>query len=183
MKQNIAETVDVPQGVTVTIENGMVKAKGPKGEVARRMSASGVVIKADGQKVSFTAKKATKREKSMLYTFIAHLNNMVKGVQEPWVYKLKICSGHFPMNVSVAGVNFAVKNFLGEKVPRTCTLPQGVDVKVAGQEITVTSVDLERAGQVAGMLELLTFKPNKDQRTFQDGIYITVKPKKGALAE
>jgi large subunit ribosomal protein L6 len=87
------------------------------------------------------------------------------------------------MNVSVAGVNFAVKNFLGEKVPRTCTLPQGVDVKVAGQEITVTSVDLERAGQVAGMLELLTFKPNKDQRTFQDGIYITVKPKKGALAE
>jgi large subunit ribosomal protein L6 len=183
MKQNIAETIDVPQGVTVTIDNGMLKAKGPKGEIARKMSSAGVVIKVEGQKVSFAAKKATKREKSMLYTFIAHLKNMMRGVQEPWVYKLKICSGHFPMNVAVAGAAFSVKNFLGEKVPRTCKIPQGVDVKVAGQEITVTSVDIERAGQVAGMLELLTFKPNKDQRTFQDGIYITVKPKKGALAE
>ena len=163
----------------MSVEGGTVKVKGPKGEVARRMLAHGVTIKSEGTALKLDTKKATKREKKMLYTYRAHIRNMIRGVQQPWVYKLKICSGHFPMTVAVAGNKFAIKNFLGEKVPRECSLPAGVDVKVAGQEITVTSVDRELAGQAAGLLELLTFKPNKDQRTFQDGIYITEKPGKG----
>lgn len=178
MKLNYDEALELPQGVAVTADHGNIKVKGPKGESARRMFAPGVSITAEGQKVNFTAKKATKREKKMLYTFMAHLKNMVRGVQQPWVYKLKLCSGHFPMTITISGAKFALKNFLGEKVPRECTIPQGVEVKVAGQEITVTSIDRELAGQTAGMLELLTFKSNKDQRTFQDGIYITEKPAK-----
>ena len=176
MKLDFDETLELPAGVTVTADHGNIAVKGPKGEVARRMVAAGVAIKAEGTKVTFTAKKATKREKKMLFTFRAHVKNMVRGVQQPWVYKLKICSGHFPMTVAVTGQMLSIKNFLGEKVPRTCTFKQGVDVKVAGQDITVSSVDREIAGQTAGMIELLTFKPNKDQRTFQDGIYITEKP-------
>jgi large subunit ribosomal protein L6 len=178
MKLNYDETVEIPQGVTVTLEGFTVKVKGPKGELARVMRVPGVTLKIQGQQVAFAAKKATKREKRTLYTNLAHLRNMIRGVQTPWVYKLKICSGHFPMTATLAGQNFSIKNFLGEKVPRTCTFPQGVEVKLAGQEITVTSVNRELAGQVAGRLELLTFKPNKDQRTFQDGIYITEKPAK-----
>ena len=178
MKTTIEETLDAPQGVTVTIDHGNVRVKGPKGEIARRMVAPGVLMAAEGQKVTMKSKKATKREKKMLYTFLAHLRNMVRGVQQPWVYKLKVCSGHFPMTVTIAGSKFAIKNFLGEKVPRECTLPQGAEVKVAGQDITVSSADREIAGQTASLLELLTFKPNKDQRTFQDGIYITEKPQR-----
>lgn len=178
MHLTIEETLELPQGVTVVLESGGLRVKGPKGEVVRRMVARGVAMKVDGQKLVFKATKATKREKAMLYTFVAHVKNMVRGVQQPWVYTLKVCSGHFPMTVAVTGATFAIKNFLGEKVPRTCAVPQGVEVKVAGQEITVTSVDRELAGQAAGRLELLTFKPNKDQRTFQDGIYITQKPEK-----
>lgn len=176
MKINYNETIELPQGVTVTADHGNIKVKGPKGESARRMFAPGVSITAEGQKVAFEAKKATKREKKMLYTFMAHLKNMIRGVQQPWVYKLKICSGHFPMTTAISGSRFALKNFLGEKVPRECTIPQGVEVKITGQEITVTSVDRELAGQTAGLLELLTFKSNKDQRTFQDGMYIIEKP-------
>lgn len=178
MKTNFEEILEAPQGVTVTVDHGNVLVKGPKGEVARRMYAPGVSISAEGQRVVFKAKKATKREKKMLYTFFAHLRNMVRGVQNPWVYKLKLCAGHFPMTAAVTAGKFALKNFLGEKTPRECAIPQGVDVKIAGQEITVTAVDRELAGQTAGLLELLTFKPKKDQRVFQDGIYITEKPGK-----
>jgi large subunit ribosomal protein L6 len=179
MRLSIEETLELPQGVSVSIANGQVLVKGPKGEVARQMNALGLKMTAEQNKVTCKAKKATKREKKMLYTFLAHLKNMVRGVQQPWVYKLKVCSGHFPMTAAVSGATFALKNFLGEKVPRQCSLPQGVDVKIAGQEITVTSSDIERAGQTAGLLELLTFKSNKDQRAFQDGIYIIEKPKNG----
>lgn len=176
MKTVIEEVFELPHGVSASIENGVVRVKGAKGEVLRKMFAPGVSIKVDGQKVVFRSAKATRREKKMLYTFLAHLRNMVRGVQQPWVYKLKICSGHFPMTVTVAGNKFSIKNFLGEKVPRECIIPQGAEVKVAGQEITVSSVDRELAGRTAGLLEMLTFKPGKDQRTFQDGIYITEKP-------
>jgi large subunit ribosomal protein L6 len=180
MKLNFEEVFEVPQGVTVSVDHGDVKVKGPKGEMARRLYSPGVSITADAQKVTFKAKKATKREKKMLFTFFAHLKNMVHGVQQPWVYKLKICSGHFPMTVALSGNKFSLKNFLGEKVPRECVIPATVEVKIAGQEITVTSVNRELAGQTSGLLELLTFKPNKDQRRFQDGIYITQKPGKEA---
>jgi large subunit ribosomal protein L6 len=178
MKIDYDETIELPQGVAVTVDHGNIKVKGPKGESARRLVSPGVSIAAEGQKLMLKAKKATKREKKMLYTFMAHLKNMIRGVQQPWVYQLKLCSGHFPMTITVSGAKFSLKNFLGEKIPRECTIPQGVDVKVAGQEITVTSIDRELAGQTAGRLELLTFKANKDQRTFQDGIYITEKPAK-----
>jgi large subunit ribosomal protein L6 len=178
MKMDIDETLELPQETSVSIENENVKVRGPKGEVAKKMLSRGFSVKTEGTKVVFTSKKAGKREKKMLYTYMAHLKNLIRGVQQPWVYKLKVCSGHFPMTVTVAGGKFAIKNFLGEKVPRECTLPAGADVKITGQEITVISVDRELAGRIAGRLELLTFKPNKDQRTFQDGIYIIEKPSK-----
>jgi len=179
MKLDFEEVIELPEGVTVTVEHGDIRVKGPKGEISRRMSAPGVSISANGQKVTLKAKKATKREKKMLYTFLAHIRNMIRGVQQQWVYNLKICAGHFPMTATLTGNKFVLKNFLGEKKPRECIIPAGVEVKVAGQEITISSVNRELAGQTAGLLELLTFKPYKDQRTFQDGIYITQKPGKG----
>ncbi len=178
MKIDYEAVFEVPQGVTVAVDHGNVLVKGPKGELARRMYAPGVSVTVEGQRVVFKAKKATKREKRMLYTFLAHLKNMVRGVQQPWVYRLKLCAGHFPMTAAIVANKFVLKNFLGEKTPRECAIPKGVDVKIAGQEITVTAVDRELAGQTAGLLELLTFKPKKDQRIFQDGIYITEKPGK-----
>jgi large subunit ribosomal protein L6 len=100
---------------------------------------------------------------------------MIKGATEGHVYKLKVCSGHFPMNVAVAGKDFVVKNFLGEKKPRQVAIKEGVDVKVEGEIVTVESCDKELAGQTAADIETLTRITNRDLRIFQDGIYITEK--------
>ena len=100
---------------------------------------------------------------------------MIKGVQKPYVYTLKICSGHFPMNVSVSGEKFIVKNFLGEKTPRILNVKPGVSVKVEGDHITVESADKGLASQVSADIEQLTRRPGFDTRVFQDGCYIIVK--------
>jgi large subunit ribosomal protein L6 len=100
---------------------------------------------------------------------------MLKGVQEPFVYKLKACSSHFPMTVSVTGNKLSIKNFLGEKTPREVTFKPGVKVTVAGDQITVESADLELAGDAASKIELATFISERDRRVFQDGIYMTHK--------
>ncbi|MBI2666293.1 50S ribosomal protein L6 [Candidatus Woesearchaeota archaeon] len=111
----------------------------------------------------------------MMSTFAAHMKNSIKGTQEQYEYKLKICSGHFPMNISVSGREFVIKNFLGETVPRKITLLQGADVKINGTEIVVKSADKEIAGQTAASIEQLCRITNRDIRIFQDGCYITQK--------
>ncbi|RLE47627.1 50S ribosomal protein L6, partial [Candidatus Woesearchaeota archaeon] len=116
--------------------------------------------------------KATKREKKMLKTYVAHVGNLFKGVVNAFHYRLKICSSHFPMNVSVNNNKLTIKNFLGEKSPRVLDIKAGVDVKVNGDVIDVSSCDKELAGNVASDIELLTKKTGKDVRIFQDGIYI-----------
>ena len=120
----------------------------------------------------FESKKATQREKKVIKTHLAHLKNMITGVKEGTSYKLKICSGHFPMSVSVKGNVFEIKNFIGETVPRTLALPEGVTVKIEGQFITVEGIDKELTGQTAALIEKLTRRPGFDKRVFQDGIFI-----------
>lgn len=174
MKSDLRETVDLPEGVSATSDNGIITVKGPKGEVVKAMKHPKVKIEVDGH-VIFSAEKATKREKTQIFTYRAHLRNMIAGVQEPYVYKVKICSGHFPMNVAINNGELQVKNFLGEKVPRVVKLKQGGDVKIDGEIITITSCDKEIAGQIAADFEQLTRVTNRDRRIFQDGLYIIEK--------
>lgn len=114
----------------------------------------------------------------IMKSFKAHINNLLKGVVEPYSYTLKICSGHFPMTVSVNKNQLIVKNLLGEKIPRVLDLKEGVTVKVEGENIIVESTDKEKAGQCAASIEQLTRRTGYDTRVFQDGCWITIKDKK-----
>jgi len=111
-KLNISDKLEVPEGVTVTLEAPLVKVVGPEGTLERRMSHPMIKITLNDKEINLELKKGTKREKMMLKTFKAHLRNMMKGATEKYVYKLKICSGHFPMNVSKEGNKLIVNNFL-----------------------------------------------------------------------
>ncbi len=171
--------VKIPQGVTLDINEGVFTIKGPKGEITRAFIFPKITItkeKTDGSDaVVFFVKKPTKREKAAMFTTEAHLKNMFKGVLEGVIYKLKICSGHFPMKVTLKGDVLEVKNYMGETVPRTIKIKKGADVKIAEPEITVTGCNKELVSQTAASIESMTRRANFDRRIFQDGIYITNK--------
>ncbi len=169
------ESVEMPSGTFPSVGGDEVTVKGPKGEVRRVFKNPKIKIYVKDNELFFESENATKREKTVMGSYTAHIRNIVRGVNEKHIYKLKICSGHFPMNVSVSGKNFVIKNFLGEKVPRTLTLKEGVDVKVQGNEVLVESSDKELAGLTAADIEQLTRRTGYDRRIFQDGIYIFVK--------
>ncbi len=169
----IEESVELPQGVTASTSNSTLTLKGPKGEASRNLYSEKAEVLAEDGKITIKAKRSTKKEKKVAGTFRAHINNMIKGVVEGHHYTLKVCSGHFPMNVSVSGREFIVKNFLGEKTARKISLPAGVTVKVNGSDIDVEGTDKDITGTVAAAIENLTKRPNFDRRIFQDGIILT----------
>lgn len=175
--KTITLKLSIPPGVTVTVTPQLYKVqmKGPKGEVSRQFQDKAVHLDVQDSVLSISAAQATKREKTRLGSIESHLRNMIKGVTQGHVYRMKICSGHFPMNAAVSGLDFSIKNFLGEKYPRVLRIRDGVMVKVNGQDVTVEGVSLEQVSQCAADIERLTIIQNRDRRIFQDGIYIVDK--------
>ncbi|PIN75890.1 50S ribosomal protein L6 [Candidatus Woesearchaeota archaeon CG10_big_fil_rev_8_21_14_0_10_37_12] len=175
MKEDITEIIQVPSEVTATITNQEVNVKGKEGELSYMLNTPKIKAALANGTITLSVKQATKREKRTINAIRAHIRNMINGVQKPYTYKLKICSGHFPMNVSINENTLFIKNFLGEKSPRTTTIHDGKSVKIEGDQITVQNPSKELAGKIASNIELLTNKGKRDTRTFQDGIYITEK--------
>lgn len=178
MKQDLTEKVRLPERVSAKLEINSVEVTGEKGTVKKIFSSQSIKFDTKDNQIILFCKGATKREKKNIKTYVAHLKNMIEGVQSPHIYKLKVCSGHFPMNVTFKNDELSVKNFLGEKTPRTFKVPSTVSLKLDGEIITIESADIEAAGQCAASIEQLMRITNRDRRRFQDGIYITHKPGK-----
>lgn len=173
--RKVIREIILPENVTVSVNDKLLVIKGLKGELSRSLGRHRIKIKIESNKILLESERDTKTNKKIVGSLTAHIKNMMTGIQQGHSYVLKICSGHFPMNASVSGNKFIVKNFLGEKVPRTLQLKEGATVKIEGDLIHVTSPSKETAGQVSADIEQLTRRPGYDTRIFQDGIYITNK--------
>ncbi len=173
--QPIKTSVTLLDGVTAKLEGSDIIMKGKKGEVKRSFESAQVKITVDDGKINLSAPRDNRNFRAMVNTFVAHLGNMQKGAMEGHVYVLRICSGHFPMNVAVSKDELIIKNYVGERVARTMKIPQGIKVTIAGRDITLESTSKELAGKVASDIEQLTRRSNFDRRVFQDGIFIVSK--------
>ncbi|GBE20448.1 MAG TPA: 50S ribosomal protein L6 [Candidatus Pacearchaeota archaeon] len=172
MKKELFQEIEIPEGIEANIEETEITIKGPEGENKRRFNLHKLVFEKKDNKIIIGSKKATKNEKKIMNTVKAHIENMIKGVQKKFEYKLKICFSHFPFNVKIDGRDVIIKNFLGEKVDRKLKTPEDVEIKMDKEIISILSTDKELAGQTAADLEKITKIRMRDKRIFQDGIYI-----------
>ncbi len=175
MKREIFQTIDIPEGVNVTIDGGMFNVEGPEGKNWRKFNIRNLEFNKKGNQIIIGSKKATKKEKKRINTTKAHVENLIKGVQEKFEYQLKICYSHFPMNVEVKEGEVVVKNFFGGKIDRKTKVIEGIEIEINKEMITVKSTNKELAGQMAADLERITKIRKKDRRVFQDGIFIVNK--------
>ena len=172
MKKEIIKEIEIPEGVEAVLEGNLLKTKGPEGENSREFNLKKIKLQIKDKKIILHHKKATKKEKKIINTSAAHIENMLKGVKEKFEYTLKICPGHFPFTVEIKEGEAIIKNFLGEKTERKAQIPKNVEVEMKKEIITIKSTDKELAGQASANLESATKIRKKDQRIFQDGIYI-----------
>jgi large subunit ribosomal protein L6 len=113
-----------------------------------------------------------RKERALMGTFKAHINNMIKGVTEGFEYKMKTVYSHFPIKTNVEGDFFIIHNFLGERSPRKAKILDQVKVEVNGDNVTVTGIDKEKVGQTVANIERATKVTRRDIRVFQDGVYL-----------
>lgn len=175
MKKELFQEIEIPEGIEANLDGTELTIKGPEGESKREFKIGKLDMEKKDNKIVIGKKVSTKTEKRLMNTLAAHIRNMIKGVQEKFEYKLKVCFSHFPMTVDVQEKEATIKNFLGEKIPRKVKIVPGVKVDVNKQDITITSHNKELAGQVAANFEMATKVGNRDRRVFQDGIFITSK--------
>jgi len=175
MKKKIYQKIGIPEEVVADIAGNTLRIKGPQGEIERTFQLNRLNFEKRDREIIIGSENATKKEKKMINTTVAHIKNMIKGVREKFEYNLKICFNHFPINVEIKGNEALIKNFLGEKTPRKVKIPENVDVKVDRDIMTITSHNKELAGQTAANFENATRIKMKDRRVFQDGIFIIKK--------
>ncbi len=167
----LKEEIPIPEGVDVTINNEVV-VTGPQGELKRKFKSRNIKITRDNDKIILEAPFPKKRDKAMLGTIKSHINNMIIGLTDGFIYKMKIVYAHFPMTVKVTDGKVIIDNFLGERYHRTAKILGKTKVTVKGDEVLVEGINKEEVGQTMANIEQATKIKGKDPRVFQDGIYL-----------
>ena len=136
----------IPAGVTVTIDpENVITIKGPKGTLARKLSADMNIAQEDGQ-IVVKRPKDLKRFKAMHGLTRTLINNMVVGVTEGYTKKLEIIGTGYR---AAKNGNKLTLN-LGYSHPVEMIDPDGITSEVEGTtKITITGIDKEKVGQYA----------------------------------
>jgi len=166
------EEIEIPEGVRISVAGNTVEVSGEKGTIRREFNFPSIKITIEGNKVIIKTDSSRRREKAAFGTVKAHIKNMIKGVKEGFVYKLKVVYSHFPITVKVEGKKVMIHNFLGERSPRVAEIFGDAEVEVRGDEILVRGINKDEVAQTALRIEQATGVRGMDRRVFQDGCYI-----------
>jgi large subunit ribosomal protein L6 len=168
----IEKTIDIPVGLSLSIDGRKVTVVGEKGSVERDFSHTKLNLDKEDDTLRIWVVNPRKRESSLVNTISAHVRNMMKGVTEGFTYKMKIVFVHFPMTVRVQGRKFVIQNFIGERKNRETDIVGDVKVRVDGDDVIIEGVDIEEVAQTAANIQQACKIRRKDLRKFIDGIYV-----------
>jgi len=136
--------VSLPKGVSVSVTETTMAAKGPKGQLSRAIP-SHVTIEVGSDAVVIKRVNDSKPARARHGLTRALLQNMVTGVSEGFERKLEIVGVGYK-----AAVNGRILEMhLGYSHSIQFALPDGVDAAVKGTNISLTGIDKEVLGQAA----------------------------------
>jgi len=149
--------ITIPSGVDVKINNGIVTAKGPKGEQSFGLSPGIELVENEGTlnvQITQTQEKVSKHIRSMSGTTRAMINNLITGVSTGFEKKLTVVGVGYRAQAQGKKLNLS----LGFSHPIVYDLPEGVSVETPSQtEIVLSGADKQVIGQAAA--EIRAFRP------------------------
>lgn len=140
--------VILTEGVSFTLDNGVAKISGPKGNLSFAIP-EGIDTKSSEGKLLFTLKnKDAVNKKPLLGLTRATLANMVTGVSKGFEKKLELSGVGYRAAVSGSELSLS----LGFSHPVKVTAPQGITFAVAENTIIVSGIDKYLVGNTAARI-------------------------------
>jgi large subunit ribosomal protein L6 len=172
--------VAVPNGVNVTLGDGEVSVKGPKGELHQHILSQVVAVKMEDGKVVVERKGDAKPHRSAHGLTRTLISNMVEGVSKGFRKSLEIQGVGYRVAKSGEKLNLS----LGYSHPVVFEAPSGITLSVEGQnKIHVDGIDKQQVGQVAAKIrDLRPPEPYKGKGIRYEGEVIRKKLGKAGKA-
>ena len=140
--------LNIPTGVTVTVDGNLITVKGSKGELTYTKN-SDIKVTVNETEVSVERVNEQKKTREMHGTTNALIANMIKGVSEGYEKGLEIIGVGY--NFQVKGNTLVVK--AGYSHPVELSIPEGITVEqVSNTEITVKGINKKLVGDVAAKI-------------------------------
>jgi large subunit ribosomal protein L6 len=169
--------IDIPSGVEVQVDNGLVRVKGPKGELSQTVSRD-LSFERDDSKL--LVKRPTDRgEHKALHGLTRSLVfNMVHGVTEGFEKRLEIQGVGYRATLRGNTLELA----LGYSHPVRVEAPDGIDFEVpVPTQIVVRGIDKQQVGEIAAQIrKLRPPEPYKGKGVRYAGEYVARKVGKRA---
>jgi large subunit ribosomal protein L6 len=170
--QTVENTVEIPENVKLTLEGRKITVDGPKGKLVKDFTHTKLSIVKEGNTLRLSIENPRRTEAALIGTISAHVKNMIKGVSQGFVYKMKIVFVHFPTAVKVVEKEVRIENFVGERKPRIATILGNTKVTIKQDDVIIEGIDIDEVSQTAANIQTMTKIRNKDLRKFLDGIYV-----------
>jgi large subunit ribosomal protein L6 len=166
-------TLEIPDGISVSIEDRIISVKGKLGTIKKDFTKLPAFLSIENNIVKIEPYGTRRKDFAISKTAQSIINNMIKGVQNGYKYRMKIVFAHFPITVKIKDGKVHVENFFGERKARISNIVgDSTKVAIEGDDIVITGPHLEHVSQTAANIELSTRVKNKDQRVFLDGVYV-----------
>jgi large subunit ribosomal protein L6 len=143
--------IEIPSGVDVQVETGLVRVKGPKGELSQTVSRDLSFEREDGR---LLVKRPTDRgEHRALHGLTRSLVfNMVQGVTEGFEKRLEIQGVGYRAQLRGNTLELA----LGYSHPVRVEAPEGIEFELpAPTQIVVRGIDKQKVGEIAAQIRKL----------------------------
>ena len=142
--------IEIPSGVTITVDSGNITVEGPKGKLVQFITPAVDVNINDGV-LTVNPKDESKQARSQHGLMRALINNMVIGVTKGYEKRLEVKGVGF----RVASSNNELTMSLGFSHEIKFKAPEGVNVSNDKMVIIVSGIDKQKVGQVAADIRAL----------------------------
>ncbi len=140
--------IEIPKGVTVTLEGNTVKVKGPKGELQRVVHKNMKVEMKDAQ-IEVKRPDDQKENRALHGLTRALIQNMILGVNEEYKKELDIVGVGY--KVEAKGANLLLN--MGFSHPIYFIPPTGIKLETTTPtHIVISGIDKQLVGQVAAKI-------------------------------
>lgn len=144
------QEINIPDGVKVSQNGGVVTVAGPKGTISKNFR-DDITITITDKVINLNIKRNDKFSESLWGTYAAHIKNMIAGVQTPFQKKLILEGVGFKSEVKGKEFVFA----LGFSHPVIVPIPAGITATADKNNISISGIDKELVGSFTAAIRAL----------------------------